>query len=514
MTTCDLRTTPLFPVLHRERGAVVVGLRELLVQAHEFTDLAITIPPAAAGLLRVLYTVAARITGLDYVSTVDEWNVKRRQVVAAGAFDADAVDTYLHQYDSRWDLFDPVWPWLQDARLTEQAEVKSANVLDPTRPGDNSPIWWRHTHQGYAPPIPVAQAVQWLLVHHFYGSGGTGGRRQVGVVRSQHMSAGPLRSALSFHPLGSNLFETIVAGIPSPATVSAHGRQDLAPWELASRPDPLGMPPAITWPAGLLTGRSRHAVLLVPDDAADHVVGCYLTWAWKQKHPPHEDPYTILNRRNDGTWEPRAAELTRALWRDVDALLADRVDHRRPAILTAALSLPDRMLDTLRVRAYGFDQDRQATNTAWFTATTPPLIANMAEHDPARALGAALLHTAAEDVAGVLRSALRTAYRSLGTGKPAKRDEDVPWLAPADAHYWPAAETLFWEHLHHNRFDEPHRAFARIAVDSIDAATRHLAHQPAVVRETAGAIRFLRNFAAKKNPRPADKKDVSNAQSQ
>jgi CRISPR system Cascade subunit CasA len=511
VTICDLRTTLLFPALHSQRGIVAVGLRELLTNAHEFTDLAFTVPPASAGMLRVLYTIAARVTRLDQASTIDEWNARRRQVLSEGTFDDTAVDAYLGKYDNRWGLFDPRWPWLQDPRLTEQAELKSANVLDPTRPGDNSPIWWRHTHRGHAPPIPVVDALQWLLVHHFYGSGGTGGSRHINSVRSQHMSAGPLRSTLSFYPLGDNLFDTLIAGIPSPATVSIHRGEDLAPWEVTERHDPLSTPPAVTWPAGLLTGRSRHAVLLVPSDTAEHVVGCYLTWGWKPRHPPHEDPYTIQERRNDGTWQPRAADATRALWRDVDALLADRVDHHRPAVLTATLSLPDRFQDTLRIQAHGFDQDRKATNTAWFTATTPPLIKQMAEHDPVRADGAAHLHAAAEDIGGVMRTALRTAYRSLGTGQPGKRDDDVPWLAPADAYYWPAAETLFWECLRQNNFDEPHRAYVRIALDAIDTATRHQAHQPAVAREVAGATRYLRNYAAKKNPRPTTTKDVHNA---
>nr|WP_225954664.1 type I-E CRISPR-associated protein Cse1/CasA [Kibdelosporangium phytohabitans] len=502
-----MRTTAVFPVTHREHGITSVSLRELLVNAHEYTDVACVVPPATVGMLRVLYVIAARVTGLDRASSVEEWSVRRRAILNEGAFRKKHLDEYLEKYADRWDLFHPVWPWLQDPRLVEQAELKPANVLDPTRPGDNSPIWWRHTHRDHSPPIPVAEALQWLLVHHFYGSGGTGGTRQVGNVHSQHMSAGPLRSTLSFHPWCGTLFETLIAGIPSPSTVASPSGEDLAPWELGERHDPLATPPDATWPAGVLTGRSRHAILLVANDTADHVVGCYLTWAWKQKHPPHEDPYTIHSRRNDGTWEPRAADATRALWRDVDALLADHPEHHRPAILTATLSLPDRYHETLRVRAYGFDQDRKATNNAWYTATTPPLVTTMSENDPARATGARLLHTAAEEVATEMRKALRKAYRSLGTGQPGRRDDDVPWLAPADTHYWPAAENLFWDCLRHNSFDDPHRAYVRIAVDAVDVATRHISHQPPVAREVARAVQDLRIFAAKKNPRPPKTKD-------
>ncbi|MGX7829789.1 type I-E CRISPR-associated protein Cse1/CasA [Actinokineospora sp. 24-640] len=507
MRNGDLRTAAVFPVAHPEDGVVWVGLRELLLRAHEFNDLALTIPAAEVGMLRVLYTIAARISGLDTVADdatmTEAWNAKRQTVLERGRFCADAVEEYLSAHEGRWDLFDPVRPWWQDPRLVEQAEAKSANVLDPTRPGDNSPVWWQHTHAGHAPPIPVAMALQWLLVHHYFGSGGTGGTRRVGTTASQHMSSGPLRAALVFSPLAPTLFETLIAGIPRPSTVDNPRAPDTAPWESSELNDPLDTPPPVSWPAGLLTGRSRHALLLVPDADQTHVVGCYLTWGWKPRHIPHPDPYTIIDAGNDGQWRHRQASSTRALWREVDALLADRPDSKRPDVLTSALFLPTALRDTLLVRAHGFDQDTKTVNRGWFTAVTPPLLAWMRENDWDRAEGAASLHQAAEDIAGVMNSALRTAYRSLGTGEPGRdKGKEVPWLAPAAAFYWPAAGTLFWDKVRAGEFDEPYRLYVRLAVDAVAEATRPQAHHPAVAREVATAQRYLLNFANKKNPRP------------
>lgn len=515
----DLRTARVFPVSHPRNGMEWVGLRELLLRAHEFTDLAVTIPPAEVGMLRVLYTVAARVTGLDTVSrgaasTVQEWNAKRVEVLRAGRFSEEGVHDYLDKYADRWDLFDRQRPWWQDPRLVTQADRKSVNVLDPTRPGDNSPVWWRHTHAGHAPAIPVAEAMHWLLVHHYFGSGGTGGTRRVGAMASQHMSAGPLRAALVFSPLAGSLFETLVTGIPSPSTVDDPWRNDLAPWENTELNDPLTTPPEVSWPAGLLTGRSRHALLLVPDNAHENVVGCYLTWGWKPKHIPHPDPYTILERHRDGEWRPRHASTSRALWRDVDALLGAQVDAKRPEVLTSALYLPDEVRDGQRVRAHGFDQDPKTINHGWFTASTPPLLAWMREHDPERAEGATDMHTAAEDVALVMTKALRTAYRNLGTGTSGRDDgrKGIPWVVSATETYWPAAETLFWQAIDKTEFDEPYRRHTRLALDAVTEATRPQAHLPAVAREIAKVVRYLHNFANKKNPRPPANQESPNAQ--
>lgn len=487
----------------------MVGLRELLLRAHEFTDLAVQVPPAEVGMLRVLYTVAARVSGLDKVTEREpdperQWRARRDRVLLRGRFTESEVDAYLNRFEGRWDLFDPVWPWWQDPRLRREAVQKSANVLDPTRPGDNTPIWWKHTHAGYAPPIPTAQALQWLLVHHYYGSGGTGGSRRVEGTVSQHMSSGPLRAALVFSPLAPTLFRTLIAGLPEPGTVEDPYGPDAAPWEVDELHDPLATPPPASWPAGLLTGRSRHALLLVPDSRHETVVGCYLTWGWKPRHVPHADPYTIRDRDAKGEWRVRQANASRALWRDVDALLGTGADAARPDILTAALHLPAAERDSLRVRVHGFDQDTKTVNRTWFTALTPPLLAAMVENDPERAHGAEAMHQAAEKIAAVMFSALRAAYSGLGTetGSRDGKRREVPWVAPAAEFYWPAAEDLFWEAIRTGSFDEPYRRYARLAVDAVAEATRHVAHHPHVTREITVVERSLFGFAAKKNPRP------------
>ena len=52
------------------------------------------------------------------------------------------------------------------------------------------------------------------------------------------MSAGPLRSTLSYHPEGDTLLATLLAGLtPPPPGLSPD--QDLCPWELPDLPDPL-----------------------------------------------------------------------------------------------------------------------------------------------------------------------------------------------------------------------------------------------------------------------------------
>ncbi|SDP96517.1 CRISPR system Cascade subunit CasA [Actinopolyspora xinjiangensis] len=504
--TFDLRDQRWIPVVTENGTTHIRSLREVFHHAHETEDLAVTVPPAAVGLLRVLYTITARVTGLDRHLPLEDWKKARNTVLREGQFDKSAVDAYLDADSGAWNLFDHARPWMQDPRLVEQAETKSINQLDPSRPGDNSPVWFRHTHHGHAPALPTAEAVLYLLVHSFYGSGGTGGKRTVTdgfgqTVSDQYMSSGPLRGVLSHHPLGRNLLETLVLGLPGPNHEHEADVADLAPWERHEHPDPLGHPPPVTWPAGILVGRCRHALLLHPNETGEHVTQCRLTWAYKKPHTPVADPYTIRQRTKSGEWNDRSAHADRAIWRDLDALLADTDTHTRPAVLTGATGLPSGVRDALRVRVHGVDQDRQSRDRQWMTATTPPIMSWLEAENPRAADGARQLHDAAETVATRLVSELRRAYHSLSISSGRSGSGDVPWGAPALRHYWPAAETMFWERMYEEDFTEPHRACTERALQALEAATDHEAHHPPVAHALATARQNLINAAAKAEPR-------------
>jgi CRISPR system Cascade subunit CasA len=93
MTPCDLRTERLFPVVLLDGKTSHMGLRELLLNAHQVRDLAVMLPPAFSGMLRVLYTIAARVTGLDQATSDGEWHRQRLLHLDKHEFDANAVNT-------------------------------------------------------------------------------------------------------------------------------------------------------------------------------------------------------------------------------------------------------------------------------------------------------------------------------------------------------------------------------------------------------------------------------------
>ncbi|MGW7529823.1 type I-E CRISPR-associated protein Cse1/CasA [Streptomyces sp. NPDC054783] len=471
------------PVLFLDGRQEYLGWRDVLIHAHTIEDLALPLPPAASAAQRILVALAARVTGLDDPEmSVGEWAARRRALLKdPNGFDAEAVHRYFDAHI--WDLFHPQRPFLQDPRLTVQcSERAGVNKLVFGRPEGNN-LAWLSAHTDTDPqPVPSERALWHLLMHHYYGASGQCSIRTVDGHAVGNAKAGPLRSTLSFHPLGRTLYETLLAGLPKPAEPWPDAK-DLCPWE-EPLPDPGSPPPPVTSPARLLTGRSRHALLLIPSPDGRNVTDAYVTWA-NQTRLPAADPYLIHRvfpqKPLDERYQPRRADADRALWRDLDALLlaGDEASTKkdfvqRPEAFTTLNDLPPEARENLRVRVYGFDQDGKTLNRTWYTAMTPPLWPWTQEHDPAAAERFAACRKAAEHIGDLLDEVSKTAWRTT-TGTAAPRRLPA-WTYRARTHFWPRAEKTFWRCV-----DNPSvNVLAAFAADAI--AALHAATAPAIAQ--------------------------------
>jgi CRISPR system Cascade subunit CasA len=277
------------------------------------------------------------------------------------------------------------------------------------------------------------------------------------------------------------VFESLVAGIPSPGDDDGlrGGEADLAPWEAPELPDVRRGPVGGTGIARLLTGRFQHAVLLTADDTGAQVTDAIMTWAWREKCPPATDPYLIYQTSKKGEPYPRPASLTRALWRDLDSLLMKNVGEDafiRPEVFKAVEVLPLEVVERLRVRVFGFDQDGQTRDKQFFIQTTPPVLRWLEERDGDFAAGISSTRKAAEQAGGNLVYALKSAWAQLADPdddgvrqfRPGK--DPGPWVAAAEGRYWHQAEKIFWRILHDadgnpspTRFDAARADFIRLA---------------------------------------------------
>ncbi|MEU5512583.1 type I-E CRISPR-associated protein Cse1/CasA [Streptomyces fungicidicus] len=466
----DLRVEPWIPVRLLTGEPACVGLCELFKRAHEIEDVEIPVPPAASGLLRVLAPIAARIAAdggdrlddPDVAEDIDDWFDLRERVLKASRFDPRAVDAYFGRKDleGRFDLFHPERPFLQDPRLVaECVDAKGAsnpsgvNKLVMGRPtGVNGAVLFGHFIDMAPVAVPAAEAVWHVIAQLYYGPSGQCTPRRITDVRAGSGDAAPLRKSVSYFPWGPELFTTLVLSVPSPQGEVDWGVGDRCPWE-EELPDPLDALAPVTWPGRMLTGRFRHGALLVPSGDGGAVTDAYLTWSTHEPSQTVRDPYQILDRREDGEFQPREADGARALWRDLDSLLLkdSSQDARRPPVFE---HLPSALLLRLRVRSYGFDQDGQQKDRVWFQATSPHVLQWQEENDAEMAYHLKRCRTAAEKAGDRLDYAARVAWRiatdtSVDPSPKVKIKLEArkpgPWALAALTRYWPAAERRFWQ---------------------------------------------------------------------
>ena len=508
MPSFDLRHEPWIPVRYVPDavGPPAVGFTDLFLRAHQIADICVPVPPAASGLWRVLYLITARVAGLDDPgewARYDRWKLARNQAFAAGRFDQQAVEAYFSRYAGRFSLFDPVRPWLQDPRLAaECGKSTGVNKLVMSRATGNNLVWLSHDTDLAPDPVPTAEAAWHLVSWLYYGPSGRITARTVSGQTESNMTAGPLRSRISFHPLGRTLHESLIAGLVHPGRYDSGTDRDLAPWEAGPLADPLGRPP---YPAGLsgpLTGRFRHAVLLSPSPDGATVTDARITWAWRHPSPDILDPYLIYDTART-TDVPYAlyARLDRAVWRDLDSLMlqdAGTGASRRPLVFTTVLDEPAEVTGALRIRAIGFDQDGQTIDRQWFTAATPPVLT--VNEDGQYRLGYPMraAREAAERVGQNLQNALRRAWAAIDAG-------DGPWEARGMTRYWAGAEDRFWEMVDNDDYGSPDNRFIRVAIRAFEHTTsQHEMRGPRIIRAVEKARGGISASWDRAEPDPAE----------
>ncbi|MGW6898984.1 type I-E CRISPR-associated protein Cse1/CasA [Streptomyces sp. NPDC054919] len=494
-----------------------LGFSGLFQHAHEIEDLALPIPPAESSLWRILAVITARSTGLDRPDMpLSEWHAKRAKLLTSrNGFDREATDTYLASH--ALDLYDTERPFLQDPSLLRQCpEAAGVNALVHGRPSGNNLAWFSCHSDTRPHPVPSHEAVWHLLIHHYYGRSGRCSARTVDGFTEANLRAGPIRGTISFHPRGRTLYESLLLHL-TPYQGAGQCEEDLCPWEATSPPQPLAPAAPVTWPGGLLTGRSRHALLLVPDDNGSHAIDAYLTWATLHRGLPATDPYLIIHTDSEKPAEtrdtPRRADADRAVWRELDALLLagdEKLSGRRPDVFAHLNELPDEIAKHLTVRVHGFDQEPKTKDRTWYTAVTPPIWPWAQENDSAMASRIAECRLAAETLAAVLARATARAWRetitppTTGTLTPRRnKDRTQPlWTRQALAGYWPRAEQLFWNLLEQHADRPAFQAFAFLAADILRQVTApSLAQYRGAGPAIARAIATIRKTAA---PGPKD----------
>ncbi len=195
----------------------LVGLREALLRAPQFSGLAEGNPVTKASLLRFL-------TAMTYL-VVDEWAEQRdgrrlvRSALADGSgFSAEAVESVLAAWQDRLWLFHPDYPFCQDPRMADDTSMRAPLgplAITPYLPGDSSSRWGINLAD--AESVSCDEAARLLLANWFYTPAGNSARRvktaEETSKRVASAAGANFPSLTNIFRAGVTLFETLVSNL-------------------------------------------------------------------------------------------------------------------------------------------------------------------------------------------------------------------------------------------------------------------------------------------------------------
>jgi len=311
----NLITEPWIPCLRQDGRLVSLGLRGVLLQAHELAEVHGESPLVNASLYRLLLALLHRVYGPE---DMEAWEALWR----AGRWEAQALDAYLEAWRDRFDLFHAQHPFLQrpDARV----RAKSVASLLPHVASGNNPTLFSHHLEADALALTPGEAARALVTGLSFGLAGLSGIQQ-------KFTDGACARGVLFFAAGDTLFETLALNLVQYPWSGEAGLDagDRPAWEVddpasPGRDRPLGYLDLLTWP-------NRH-ILLYPEEGPGGLMVRSMTMAPALRlDAAITDPmkYYRLDARR-GPLVLRYRE-DRALWRDSAVLLRLGDDGTRPS---------------------------------------------------------------------------------------------------------------------------------------------------------------------------------------
>lgn len=433
----SLAFDPWIPVLDVTGARRLVGIRDVLCDAHRIERISPVSPLAEVALHRLMLAVLHRV--LDGPSATDETVA----LYTSGQLPRSRIDAYLNTWGHRFNLFDPRYPFFQVPDLPDDSPRPWTTLLPEFASGHN-PTLFDHTFDDKPPLASPAEAAMALIVHQSFTPGGLIKRH--GVTSGK---AGPLASAAMFLPQGATLFETLLLNL-----IPYKSEGDEPIWE---RPPYHVRDVEGGRAQAMLSGRTRvytwmsRAVRLLPEDS-----GAIRWVAYGPGVQPLESPDLdpmcayLRNRRSRPGILPYRLSQDRSFWRDFEALLPGEPGWHAPGVLDHAREfLQQTGRTSLLVPLVVAGQLTNQAKVLDVRREVYPLSVRSMTPDAAGAIRRALDH--ARSLGDVLdRAASQLAANLLSPSNSLPPEEDIRRFVrslPLHHVYWSVLERAFPEFL-------------------------------------------------------------------
>ncbi|MHB0999620.1 MAG: type I-E CRISPR-associated protein Cse1/CasA [Armatimonadota bacterium] len=162
----NLIEEPWITVTDSSGSTDVSGLRELLHRAHTLDGIIDPIPTVEFGLYRFLTALVMDI--YDLKSSQD-----LKVLLRKGQFDKSTADKYFSQWADRFDLFHPVYPFLQTSGMDAESSKPIAAIMTSI-PSGTAAVHFHHHSENEFGVSPSAAARMLVNIAPFMTAGGAG----------------------------------------------------------------------------------------------------------------------------------------------------------------------------------------------------------------------------------------------------------------------------------------------------------------------------------------------------
>jgi len=346
----------------------ILGLRDVLCQAHQITGFDLQNPLEEAVLYRLLLALVHRV--VDGPRNAGEW----KSLYTADSLDQTIVTEYLNSWHHRFDLFSKDAPFLQTAGLQVQDNEKKPlplpiTVIQLSKSSGNNKTLFDHSCDETIVPLSAVESIWALLVAQGYLLGGLNKKTTNYFGHQASFLHGSMVTGLFCLLQGRNLYQTLMLNLlvttrsdPVPAS-----DEDGPVWERDDREGTIARPPRGY--LDYLTCKSRHIRLVPEVNSEGDAVVSTVHMAQGESFQLARNPFGIFKKNKKDELIPIQLDMDRALWRDSAALFAFNpdADERPKAFRQVGNALAKRfvaMPDRHRCVVYGLANDK-ANPLAW-----------------------------------------------------------------------------------------------------------------------------------------------------
>lgn len=435
----NLAERPWIPVRTKDGERRTVSLVDVLGSADRYLDLDLPNPQEWISVFRLLLAIIHR--SYDGPRDSSAWGAIRD----ARRFDQRVAD-YLDRWKSRFDLFDPGHPFLQQPSLAGK-EQHSVSLLFPHRASGNNATLFDHATDEADFGVDPAEAALGLLVTLNFACEG----QNTGIGSAKKA---PLAGELQFVVLGNSLFETLLLnavdydpqrGIPFDPNTLRHPEADAPFWEGDATE------PGVRFPRGYtdyLTWVSR-GILLVPSPKGVQKVRMGPGWTLDESwNPARWDPFIARRQTKDGSFFSIKLKEGKACWRDSSAILYHPSGGQveRPKSISQAVERRAGETLTVAVLGVAVDQAKYLFSRREVWEVPRPLIESAEGGEFVEAL-----IDQTEKTVITLRLQLQSVASHLLSADPPKADKlrasKMVQSWKGEDEYWATVGTRFWHFI-------------------------------------------------------------------